>query len=186
MEEFKELGIVKISRKNKTVIERQTKRGTVIVNRNEDTFPPRREFKEAWNNLRKAVSDAMFGAGNAFEITLLTSVDFKVCLNQDLGEWDMVGIVVKGGLSANRSVDFSNAFFNEPEVLKFAKKLYVASADYFDGKNAQMEMPFPQLPEGAESMKISTMDGKFGVKITKDGIETIRDSIVPEKPILKQ
>lgn len=87
MEEFKELGIVRIARKNKTVIERQTKRGTVIVNRNEDTFPPRREFKE----------------------------------------------------SANRSVDFSNAFFNEPEVLNFAKKLYVAAADYFDGKNAQME-----------------------------------------------
>ena len=48
-----------------------------------------------------------------------------------------------------------------------------------------MEMPFLQLPEGVESMKISTMDGKFGVKIAKDGIETIRDSIVPEEPILE-
>lgn len=139
MEEFKELGVIRITRKNKTVIERQTKRGVVIVNRDEETFPPRREFKEAWNDLCKAVSGAMFGAENAFKINLLTSVDFRVCLNQELGEWDMVGIVVKGDLSANRSADFSNAFFNEPEVLKFAKKLYVAAADYFDGKNAQME-----------------------------------------------
>ena len=139
MEEFKELGVIRITRKNKTVIERQTKRGMVIVNRDEETFPPRREFKEAWNDLCKAVSAAMFGADNTFEITLLTSVDFKVCLNQELGEWDMVGIVVKGGLSANRSADFSNAFFNEPEVLKFAKKLYAAAADSFDGKNAQMK-----------------------------------------------
>ena len=140
MEDFTDLGIIKITRKNKTVIERQTKRGTVIVNRNEETFPPRRELREAWNNLCKAISDAMFGADKAFEITLLTSVEFKLCLNQELGEWVMVGIVVKGGLSANGSADFSNAFFNEPEVLKFAKKLYVAAADYFDGKNAQMEL----------------------------------------------
>ena len=84
-----------------------------------------------------------------------------------------MGVGVKGLFMGKHGGSFAVKILRDDEILEEGKKLYVL-ADYFDGKNAQLEMPFADtLRAGADSVEISTADGKYGIKITKDGVEKI-------------
>ena len=137
---MKNLGVTKVIRKNKTRIERATKDGTFVVERDEGILIPRPDFLNAWKQLKLAVSKELLGEENDFEIEELTSVEFRIAqIEDDPNDVQLSSLICKGRLFLERHTDFANAHFYGEISLKIATQLYVAAADYFDGKNAQME-----------------------------------------------
>lgn len=58
---MKNLGITKVVRKSKTRIERATKDGAFVVERDEGILIPRPDFLNAWSGLRFCASGELFG-----------------------------------------------------------------------------------------------------------------------------
>lgn len=137
---MKNLGVTKVVRKSKTRIERTLSEGTFSVERDESVLIPLPIFIAAWKQLKSAVSKELLGEENEFEIEELTSVEFRIAqIEDDPNDVQLSSIICKGRLFLERHTDFANAHFYDDNSLKIATQLYVAAADYFDGKNAQME-----------------------------------------------
>lgn len=137
---MKNLGVTKVIRKSKTRIERTLSEGMFSVERDESVLIPLPIFIAAWKQLKSAVSKELFGEENDFEIEELTSVEFRIAqIEDDPNDVQLSSIICKGRLFLGRHTDFANAHFYGEDSLKIATQLYVAAADYFDGKNAQME-----------------------------------------------
>lgn len=141
---MKNLGITKVVRKSKTRIERATKDGAFVVERDEGILIPRPDFLNAWSGLRFCASGELFGGHETkFEVEELTCVEFVVTpIDGDPNDIQITGITCKGTLFADRHAEFSNCYFYDKKTLEIAKYLYKAAADYFDGKNAQTEFEF--------------------------------------------
>ena len=181
--EFKDLGILQIKIDGNIItIEQKTPRGSTIIKRNKKSIPPRRELMELWNVVKNLVTDCVFDGLD--ECTELQCVSFATGIDAtDEPFFDLMGVGVKGLFMGKHGGSFAVKILRDDEILEEGKKLYVLAADYFNGKNAQLEM-FENPTEkfvasafksGAESVEISTGDRKYGVKITKDGIEKIKD-----------
>nr|DAR29732.1 MAG TPA: hypothetical protein [Caudoviricetes sp.] len=173
---FQNLGVLKISWNGNTItIERETPYGKKIVKNNVKQLPPRRELRETWQSLQYHLSNCIFDGDD--ECSNLKEVSFKVKIVDD--EFGLVAIGVKGELHAKYYGEFSIPIIRDESALEACEALYKLAADYFDGKNAQLEFgdnPTSRLANsallsGANSVEISS--GKYGIKITKDGIEPL-------------
>ena len=111
---MKNLGITKITRKNKTRIERTTKDSTFAVERDEGVLIPRPELDQAWTDLERECSLEMFlGEGKSF-IDDITSVEFLAhVIEGDKTQVELIYITCKGSMIASRrkSVQRSRRLF---------------------------------------------------------------------------